>query len=302
MLLPADNTEITMARTPKARALGAALRQAREDKGLLLRELASAIHRDSGVLSRWETGERTPKPEHVAQILTKLDVDGDQYHDIMTLAYGTDEPQWVATTLPEQRQQMTAYVDREQNATKIVEVAPLLIPVLLQTNDYISAIMNAGGVPTDDIARRIQLRIDRREVITGSNPTHLLVLIGQGALNQHIGGPEVTVKQLRSLRDMAMKPHIDIRIIPDGQGWHPGLEGAFSIIESHRGSSIVFVETRRSMLMLHEAGDIDAYQRAVARILQFSLDPADSAKLMMDHSNRLEHSNGLPPPVAEVKP
>jgi transcriptional regulator with XRE-family HTH domain len=102
-----------VARTPKARALGAALRQTREEKGLLLRELAAAIKRDMGVLSRWETGDRTPKPEQVAQILTKLDVNGDRYEDIMTLAYGTDESQWVAITLPEQRQQMAAYVDLE---------------------------------------------------------------------------------------------------------------------------------------------------------------------------------------------
>lgn len=124
-----------MARTLKARALGSALRQAREEKGLLLRELASAIKRDIGVLSRWETGERTPKPELVAQILTRLDVDGDRYDEIMTLAYGTDESQWVATTLPEQRQQMAAYVDWEQNASRIVEVAPLLVPGLLQTSE-----------------------------------------------------------------------------------------------------------------------------------------------------------------------
>jgi len=51
-----------MARTPKARALGAALRQAREEKHLLLREVAASINRDIGVLSRWETGERTPNP------------------------------------------------------------------------------------------------------------------------------------------------------------------------------------------------------------------------------------------------
>src|SRR6266511_657857 len=81
----------TMARTPKARALGAALRQAREDKHLLLRELAMAINRDTGTLSRWETGERAPKPEHIAQILATLGVDSDRYDEIMTLAYGTHE-------------------------------------------------------------------------------------------------------------------------------------------------------------------------------------------------------------------
>src|SRR5262245_47523636 len=109
-----------MARTPKARALGAALRQAREENHLLLRELGSAINRDIGVISRWETGERTPKPEQVAQILTTLGVNGERYDEIMTLAYGTDQSQWVATTLPEQKQQTVAYLDWEQNASRIV--------------------------------------------------------------------------------------------------------------------------------------------------------------------------------------
>ncbi len=177
----------TNVQTPKARALGAALRQAREEKGLLLRELGTMITRDIGVLSRWETGERTPKPEQVAQILTNLGVVGDRYDEIMSLAYGTDESQWVATTLPEQRQQMAAYVDWEQNASRIVEVAPLLVPGLLQTSEYIQAIMTAGGVPTGEIASRVTARIGRREIIVKQSPAELLVLLGRGALNQDIG-------------------------------------------------------------------------------------------------------------------
>src|SRR5689334_1076507 len=110
MRLPAGNMEIHVARTPKARALGSAPRQAREERQLVLRELGLAINRDIGVISRWETGERSPKPEQVAQILTTLGVKGERYDEIMTLAYGTNEPQWVATTLPEKKQQMVAYV------------------------------------------------------------------------------------------------------------------------------------------------------------------------------------------------
>jgi transcriptional regulator with XRE-family HTH domain len=280
-----------MARTPKARALGAALRQARERKGLLLRELAAALQRDNGVLSRWETGERTPKPEQVAQILTRLGVDGDLYDDIMTLAYGTDESQWVATTLPEQRQQMVAYVDREQKATHIVEVAPLLVPGLLQTSDYINAIMTAGGVPTGEITDRVTYRIGRRHVIDKPHPAELLVLLGQGALGQDVGGRQVTVEQIRYLREMAAKPNIELRIMPDGCGWHPGLEGAFAIINSE-GADLTFVETRRSMLMLHEEGDVAAYQRAVDRILRITLDPDSSIKFLAGLSNRLEKKRG----------
>lgn len=287
-----------MARTPKARALGAAIRQAREAKGLLLRELAAAINRDNGVLSRWETGERTPKPEQVAQILTKLGVEGCEYDEIMTLAYGTAESQWVATSLPEQRQQMTAYVHWEQNATRIVEVAPLLVPGILQTSEYISAIMSAPGVPTGEIALRVTSRIGRREVIERQHrPASLLVLLGQSALNQHIGGRRTMLGQLAHLLELAARPNIEVRIVPDRAGWHPGLEGAFTLIESATAApirnapdtvSIVFVGTRRSVLMLHEGADVEAYQRAVDGILAMSLPPDRSAKFIAELHNRME--------------
>ncbi|MGQ0841877.1 helix-turn-helix domain-containing protein [Actinokineospora sp.] len=299
-----------MARTPKARALGAALRQAREEKHLVLREVAAAISRDIGVLSRWETGDRTPKPEQVAQILTKLDIDGDRYDEIMTLAYGTNESQWVATTLPEQRQQMAAYVDWEQKASRIVEIAPLLIPGLLQTSEYIQAIMTAAGVPSGEIASRVTSRIGRREVINRKNPADLLVLLGRAALNQDIGGKVATIEQLQHLLEMAARPNVELRVVPEHCGWHPGLEGEFVLIESSRAtamqnavmakrtpaskSSIVFVGTRRSVLMLHEDGDVDAYKRAIDKIQKVSLRPDASVNVIAELHNRMEKYRGTP--------
>ncbi|EWC59990.1 putative DNA-binding protein [Actinokineospora spheciospongiae] len=293
-----------MARTPKARALGAALRQARQDKGLLLRELASAIKRDIGVLSRWETGERIPKPEQVAQILTRLDVGGDRYDEIMTLVYGTDESQWVAMTLPERRQQMAAYVHWEQNASRIVAVAPLLVPGLLQTSEYIQAIMTAPGVPTGEIASRVTSRLGRREAITrNTDPVELLVLLGQGVLNHDIGGVQTTIGQLDHLLEMATRPNIELRIVPDRSGWNPGLDGAFELIESSEAmpmrnksgrpgavelDSIVFVGTLRSVLILHEEDDVDAYKRAVDNIYRLSQSPDVSANIIADARNRWE--------------
>lgn len=281
-----------MARTPKARALGAALRQAREKKGLVLRELATEIHRDPGALSRWETGDRTPKPEVVAQILTKLDVHGDRYDEIMTLVYRTDESMWMATTLPEQRQQMTAYVDWEQNATRIVEVAPLLVPGILQTNDYIRAIMSTA--PIGEVASRVTQRIGRRDVITRSEPAKLLALLGQNVLNADVGGKQVTLDQIQHLLAMARRPNIELRIMPNHCGWHPGLEGEFALIEADRGglrpATIVFVGNRRSLLMLHEPTDIDDYRRAIDEIMRISLSPEASANFIADMGKRLERA------------
>jgi transcriptional regulator with XRE-family HTH domain len=286
-----------MARTPKARALGAALRKARDDKGMILRQLGAAVDRDIGVLSRWENGERIPKPEQVAQILTALSVNGQRYEEIMTLAYGTAESQWVATTLPEQRQQMAAYLDWEQNATRIVEVAPLLIPGILQTGDYVRAIMSIPDVPKTEMATRVSTRLGRRDVITRKrNPAKLLVLLGRWALNQDIGGKRVLIDQLQDLLEVAARPNVELRIIPDFCGWHPGLEGPFALIETKRESGvtacIVFVETRRSVLMLHEKSDADTYRWAIDRILGKAMEPNVSLSLIADLRNRMEKHRG----------
>lgn len=271
---------------------------------MILRELGSAINRDIGMISRWETGERTPKPEQVAQILSTLGIQGERYDEIMTLAYGTNESQWIATTLPEQKQQMVAFLDWEQNASRIVEVAPLLVPGLLQTGDYIRAVMTApcSDVPAGEIASRVTSRLGRKDVITKENSAELLVLLGRGALNQGVGGRQVMIGQLQHLLDMAARPNIEIRIVPDDRGWHPGLEGSFTLIESSQATvlrngsagtaSVVFVDTRRSDLMLHQDGDVAAYKRAIDRVTKVSLAPEMSISFIADLRNRMEKRRG----------
>ncbi|HEY1570237.1 MAG TPA: helix-turn-helix transcriptional regulator, partial [Pseudonocardiaceae bacterium] len=87
--------------TPKQRALGAALRKAREADGIGVRELARRINDDAGALSRYEKGERAAKPEKIAQILATLGVNGSEYDSIMALTRDAEGPMWVAVSLPE---------------------------------------------------------------------------------------------------------------------------------------------------------------------------------------------------------
>ncbi|MGW1679735.1 helix-turn-helix domain-containing protein [Saccharopolyspora sp. NPDC002376] len=269
-----------MARTPKARALGAALRQMREDRGLKLREFAFTLGRDAGVLSRWETGERTPKPEQVAQILTALGVVGDRYEEIVGLAYDTDAPQWVATRLPDQKQQLAALVDCEQNASEIVEVAPLLVPGLLQTAGYIRAIMSAGGVPAGEVATRAAIRIGRKDVILRKEPARFLALVGEGALRQVVGDGDTMIEQLRHLIEMSERPNIDVRIVPYKSGWNPSLEGGFLLIKQEKLDPVVALENRRSGLFLHEYDDVAVYEQAVESVAQAALGPTATRTLL----------------------
>ncbi|MEU6128129.1 helix-turn-helix transcriptional regulator [Saccharopolyspora sp. NPDC047091] len=276
-----------MARTPKNQALGKALRQAREENGLTLRALAKRLERDPGVLSRWETGDRTPRPEQVAQVLTSLGVNGARYDEVVDLAHGADAPNWVATTLPAQRQQLEALIDLERRADQIIEVAPLVIPGLLQTSDYIAAVMEGGGVAKSEIDDRISRRITRRDAITGPQPAEVVVFIGEAALRQVVGSKAIMLDQLRFLGHMAAKPNVEVRIVPFASGWHPGLEGLFLITRSGL-EEVVHLENRKSGLFLHEQADVKIYREAVGMVERVSRNAHESRAIIADLVRRME--------------
>ncbi len=270
-----------MATTPKARALGTALRGARENQELTTRELANRIGRNQGEISRWETGDRTPKPEHVAQFLTTLGIIGKPYNEIMSLAYDTTASLWTATTLPAQQQQLAAFIEMEQSAAALVQVAPILVPGLLQTRDYAHAVMRgSGNLSSDEVVTRLAIRMGRQDAITRANPVKCTAFIGETAIHQNIGNQSVMVEQLRHLLKMARRPNIAIRLMPFDRDWHPGLEAPFILIRPEDSSPIVHLELRRSSTFLHEEDVVLAYMDALDAIDRIALTPEVSARLI----------------------
>jgi transcriptional regulator with XRE-family HTH domain len=276
------------ASTPRAHTLGSALREARESKGLSLRKVAAAIERDPSELSRWELGKRSPGETEVAQILGALGIGGARYEQLIALARNVDAPQWLAVSQPEQRQQLNAVLDFEAKATDIVEMAPLLVPGVLQTSEYIRAIMSGGGVPANEIETRVAVRIGRRDTITRSEPVQLLALVGEAALRHVVGSRQVMARQLRYLLELAELPNVDLRAVPFGSGWNPVLEGAFTLITTAETGSIVHLETRRSGLFLHEPQDVESYREAADTVLQVAMSPTETTELIAKITNEME--------------
>ena len=57
------------------KTLGETIRQSREEKKLLLRELAAAIHVDTAMVSKFEKGERNPTRDQIISLSKALDID-----------------------------------------------------------------------------------------------------------------------------------------------------------------------------------------------------------------------------------
>lgn len=266
--------------TPKARAIGAELKRAREDAGLSARQLAEKLGKAHTTISRWESGERSPRPTDVAAVLAALGADNNLREELVELARDTDGRHWLASGLPEQQRQLAALLELERDAIRIVNVSPLLIPGLLQTGCYARAIIGAGGVPPGEVETRVAVRVGRRDVITRSSPASLLALFDETALRRNIGGREVMLEQLRALKELSGRNNVELRAVPVSAGWHPALEGPFVLIEFADRNPVVQIENRRSALFFHEPIDVEAYQQAVDRVLDVARSATATAELI----------------------
>jgi len=274
--------------TPKARALGAELRAARERAGVSQRALSRQLGIANSTLSRWEDGHRMPPVEDVAAILGILGVSGEQREHLLQLARNPDSSHWVSVGMPDQQRQLAALLEFERTATRITDVSPLLITGMLQTADYARAIMVSGGVPPMEVPTRVAVRVGRREMLHRDDPVHLVAVVGEAALRTMIGGPEVMAEQLRFLVKVSALPNVDLRVLPLDIGWNPSLEGPFVLLEFERATPIVHLENRRSAMFLHEKEDVDAYRLAVDSVLAAAMSPEESSEVIAEEIKRLE--------------
>lgn len=127
--------------------------------------------------------------------------------------------------------------DHEQDATEIYYSDSELIPGLLQTEDYIRAMMRVGraalvgSASQEDIEARVQFRLDRQELVTRENPPRMWFVIGEAALRRPIGHLKVLRSQLqRLLKLIEQHPHIVIQVAPLSSVDHPLLGGSIEIL------------------------------------------------------------------------
>lgn len=272
---------------PKRTGLGLELRRLREEANIGVRTLAGLLRVDATTVSRWERGERVPQPKDVARYLAELNVEPEVMAELVDTAHDPDAAMWLAVGIPEQSRQLATLLKLERSARIVHNVAPLLIPGPLQTTEYARGIMTAAAVPESDIDTRVSIRVGRRDALVRKrNPLAVESLIGHSALLQMIGGRDVMIDQLNLLLEMAQLSNVTIRIVPNGVGWHPGLEGGFDMLISGE-DPVVHLENRRSALFFHRPEDTALYQEAVSAVRQVAMSPEASVGLIAEVINEL---------------
>jgi len=232
--MPRDNDQDG---TPQG-VFGAELRYHRERAGLSQTELAALVTVSHDVISKIETGERPPAKDFPERLdaVPELDTRGGLARLWGNLRKGLKNraiPGW-----------FRPWAEVEAEATALRWYEPLLIPGLLQTEDYARAILAAGpGINGDDLEDRVAGRMARQSVLERRDPPHLWCVLDEAVLRRPVGGAKVMRTQLEHLAGLAGRPRTTVQVIPASAGAHAGLLGAFIIADVDGSPSMVYLET-----------------------------------------------------------
>jgi transcriptional regulator with XRE-family HTH domain len=239
-----------------------------------LRQLAHLIKVHHGTIGKWETGRLMPTAERLTTIFDALKVEESERERLLAMI-PRPGPGEVVAGVPSTGRQLAQLIGYERAATRITEVAPMLLPGILQTREYAWAFLSAGP----DTERRVKLRTERAEILTRDElPVELHVIVHEEALTRPVAPPEVMREQLRHLLRMAKRPNITIQVVPaNTPGAMPSLLGPFIVLEFADAPPVVHLEHYRAGVFLWEYGDVRSFMVAADEMTQKAMTPARSA-------------------------
>jgi transcriptional regulator with XRE-family HTH domain len=267
--------------TIRSRELGEGLRQAIERGQFNGKQLAARLGWSESHVSRLLTGRRAAKEVEVAAILALCGVKGAERARLMNLCQDQHTKSWFQPFGSRLPAQVRTYIDHENKATEITDFQALLMPGILQTDEYARAVIGRiANVPADEIEERVAARAARRIIFSRPDRPRCTFLIHEFVLRLPVGGSETMSEQLHHLIRMSVRPYITIRVIPVACGAHAGSAGAFKLLESPDYKSVVYLEGETSGLFLEKPEEISAYRNVIRELSSAALDEEESKELI----------------------
>ncbi len=197
-----------------ASSLSSTLKQYRIKAGLSQTEAGRRAGLSQANVARFETGMQVPTPDQVRALCRTYKVPGAQRGGLTTAADDLRAGMTAARPVLSRGTgwKIQARIGRiERDATLIRDFQPLIIPGLLQTEEYMRAVFGQRMTPADR-ERAVAERLARQARLHTGQEARLV--IPEGALWWQAGSPAVMAAQLDRVAEVA------------AQGWRPTAEGA----------------------------------------------------------------------------
>ncbi|MFC4533290.1 helix-turn-helix domain-containing protein [Sphaerisporangium dianthi] len=226
--------------------LGAEMRKHRIRSDMTQQRLAGIIQFSQSLVGFVERGVRNPSQNFMQRYDDAVQADGELVRLWAHLTRGAS-PRWFRN-----------WLDVEREAHTLHSWEPLVVPGLLQVEDYARVVISGEpGLTEEQAETAVQARLERQNILTLSARPMLWVVLDEGVLRRPIGGEKIMRRQLARLLEVAESPRVSIQIVPLALGATTGTSGAFIIAQLRGGADTVYIESATHGRVTNRLEDVE---------------------------------------------
>lgn len=273
------------------------LRRRQTDLGLIGTKLAKQLGYAPNYWYRIERDRMVlPEDRHLA-LLDLLEVDGEEREKLIELRALAKAHGWWDEYAGLFNAEQTRLWGLEYGAEEISSFESLLIPGLLQTEDYARSLIagDQAMVRRPEVRRRVQARMKRQERIGGDDPVRLNAVISEAALHQQIGGIDTLRAQLEHLvKVITTYDTIEVLILPFTSPNGAGAGGAsFHILDfpGDQATPLGWHESAVVAEVIEDPAKLETLAAAFGSAAQASLSSEESLARIRDAITQIGSSS-----------
>ncbi|MYV44731.1 helix-turn-helix transcriptional regulator [Streptomyces sp. SID2888] len=180
---------------------------------------------------------------------------------------------------PQRTQQ---YVALEAEAITVQWYEPLLIPGLVQAEEYTRQLIGNDCPPLDEetVEERVAARLKRQEKLTSKPLAHFTFVIHEAALRGLVGDRTVMRRQLEHLLEVGGLRNLTLQVLPFAHAPTVALSGALILLETVEHDVYAHVEGQETGALYADGAKISVLAQRYGMIRSQALSVVESARFI----------------------
>lgn len=260
--------------------LGEQLATLRERAGVPTRRAAETLGCSEWKIKKIEQGSVGVVKTELGAMLDLYGVADDEVRDQLTQLQRLGKQRgWWSKHARHLTVTQGTFLGLESAATTIRVWEPTYVPGLLQTEEYLRAILASERLPADRAANIAEVRMMRQKIVWEDEPPTAWFILDEAVLRRPVGGSQVMLAQLRRLLDSAER--CTVQVLPFARGAHPGMLGALTIFEfdEQLHSPVGYVESQAGDLYIEDE-ELERCKFVIQQLSAAALSPQETVALI----------------------
>ncbi|MFK4099675.1 helix-turn-helix domain-containing protein [Streptomyces sp. NPDC019531] len=262
---------------------GAELRYRREQAGLTLEQLAEGSFRGIPFLSQIERGERRMPADLARHVDKVLGTDGffERRCEDARKARQSGHAEYFADV-----------AEMERHAETIEDWAPSLVPGLLQTDAYATAVVRTSlpWLPPETVDTQVRARMERAEIWKREERPAFWAILHESVIRRPLLSPEEMAAQLEHIAVVIRSTQSVLQIVPETMAAHPMMMGMIRVMTFPDQPPVVYTEGLHSGQLIDYPALVKNYRRSYDLLRATALSP--EATLAMVDQVAKDYQNG----------